>query len=250
MSGFLGTGAPFSADLNLILQLAMGGALLIGMVLARRRQYRAHKYCQSSVVLLNLVLIALIMAPHFHQQVQNQIPAQLGMSYYAVVTAHAMVGLVAELLGLYVLLVATTQLVPPRFRFNRFKPWMRTTLGLWWAVILIGVGTYYVWYIAPPSASTAAMKHPPGTKDIVLSNFKFQPKMVTVTAGTTIQWFDSQGIHRVHADGGVFRSAVLTAGRGYTFKLNRPGVYRYYCEFHGGPNGTGMSGRIVVKAHP
>jgi hypothetical protein len=48
MSGFLGTGATFRADLNLIVQIAMGLALLFGMYLAKRKKFRAHKYCQSS----------------------------------------------------------------------------------------------------------------------------------------------------------------------------------------------------------
>jgi uncharacterized membrane protein len=40
-------------------------ALLAGMVLARRRRHRAHAWCQSTVVLLNLVAIGLTMAPSF-----------------------------------------------------------------------------------------------------------------------------------------------------------------------------------------
>ena len=57
MNGFLGTGATLRADLNLCVQVTMGLALLVGMLLARRKQFRAHKYCQSSVMVLNLVMI-------------------------------------------------------------------------------------------------------------------------------------------------------------------------------------------------
>ena len=35
MKGFLGTGAPFGADLNLVAQLIMGSALIAGVLLAR-----------------------------------------------------------------------------------------------------------------------------------------------------------------------------------------------------------------------
>ena len=42
MKGFLGTGATFAADLNLIVQLAMGVALLAGAFLARRKRFSAH----------------------------------------------------------------------------------------------------------------------------------------------------------------------------------------------------------------
>src|SRR5262249_60732994 len=68
MNGFLGAGATWRADLNLVLQLLMGLALLLGMWLARRQRFRAHGICQSSVMLLNLLLIASIMLPSFPLQ--------------------------------------------------------------------------------------------------------------------------------------------------------------------------------------
>jgi len=39
MKGFLGTGATFGADLNLVVQLIMGVALAIGAILARQKRY-------------------------------------------------------------------------------------------------------------------------------------------------------------------------------------------------------------------
>jgi hypothetical protein len=41
-AGFLGTAAPLSADITLVIEIAMGLALVLGMVLARRHRYRAH----------------------------------------------------------------------------------------------------------------------------------------------------------------------------------------------------------------
>jgi uncharacterized membrane protein YozB (DUF420 family) len=143
MNGFLGTGATFRADLNLVVQIMMGLALLSGMFLARRKQFRAHKYCQSSVMLLNLVMIFLIMAPSFHKQVEPQLPGGLKEPYYLVSYVHAVLGTVAEVLGVYIVLVAATKVVPRKLRFKRYKPWMRTELVLWWLVVLIGVCTYY-----------------------------------------------------------------------------------------------------------
>jgi uncharacterized membrane protein YozB (DUF420 family) len=127
----------------------MGVSLAAGMVLARRRRFRAHMFCQSSVLLLNLPLIASIMFPSFHQQVQSQIPGGLGDSYFAVATVHAILGVAAQSLGLYIILVAGTSLVPQRFRFRRYKVWMWTELALWWVVLLSGVGVYHVWYGLP-----------------------------------------------------------------------------------------------------
>jgi uncharacterized membrane protein YozB (DUF420 family) len=147
--GFLKTAAPFNSDLVLVVEMGMGAALLVGTVLARRRHYRAHAWCQSAVVLLNLVLIALVMAPSFSRQVAWADPASLGDSYYAIAVAHAALGTVAELLGLYILLVAGTEILPKQIRFTRYKPWMRTALAVWWSVLLLGVGMYVRWYVVP-----------------------------------------------------------------------------------------------------
>ena len=122
-ASFLGTGATFRADLNLIVQLAMGAALLAGMFLARHKRFGAHKICQSSVMLLNLALIGFIMAPSFHTQVTPQIPAGLRDSYYLVATLHAGLGTLAELLGLYVVLVAATEWIPASLRFENWRLW-------------------------------------------------------------------------------------------------------------------------------
>ncbi|MGH7831018.1 MAG: DUF420 domain-containing protein [Candidatus Binatia bacterium] len=145
MNGFLGTGAPFSADVNLVIQLLMGTALLWGMMLARRKQYRAHGICQSSVMLLNLVMIFLIMAPAFQEGVAPGLPGELGKPYYWVPTFHAALGTIAQLLGLFIILRAGTNLLPQILRFENYKLWMRTELALWWATILIGIGSYMVW---------------------------------------------------------------------------------------------------------
>ncbi len=147
--GFLKTAAPFKTDLVLTMELVMGAALLAGIVLARRGHYRAHAWCQSGVVLLNLVLIAFIMAPSFSRQVAWAVPASLTDSYNAIAVAHGALGAVAALLGLYILLVAGTNILPRHIRFTRYKPWMRMTLALWWLVLLLGVGTYVRWYVVP-----------------------------------------------------------------------------------------------------
>jgi hypothetical protein len=41
--GFLGTGAPFGADLNLVVQLIMGLALIAGVLLAKQKRYTASR---------------------------------------------------------------------------------------------------------------------------------------------------------------------------------------------------------------
>jgi uncharacterized membrane protein YozB (DUF420 family) len=145
MNRFLGTGATLAANINIIIQLLMGIALLIGMILARRRCYRAHGICQGIVILLNLVMIALIMLPSFRLVVVPRLPGRVSKSYYSVATLHAALGGITELLGLYIVLRAGTNLLPKVLRFNNYKLWMRSVLVLWWTVIILGVSTYCLW---------------------------------------------------------------------------------------------------------
>jgi len=77
------------------------------------------------------------------------VPEGLHKWYFAVATIHALLGLTAELLGIYIVIVAGTRALPQRLRFKDWKLWMRTELMLWSIVVLTGLGTYYAWYIAP-----------------------------------------------------------------------------------------------------
>ena len=145
--GFLGTAAPRYADLVLILEISMGLALLAGALLARIRKFRAHACCQSVIVLVNLVIIAAVMVPSFRNQVAPKIPLRLGRPYYALATAHAAAGTVAECGGLYLVLAAGTKLLPAKLRITRYKLWMRLELAAWWATLILGVATYGRWYV-------------------------------------------------------------------------------------------------------
>ena len=166
-------------------------------------------------------------------------------------TIHAGLGTIAELLGLYIVLVAATSIVPKRLSFKRWKPWMRTELALWWLVIVLGIGTYYVWYVAPasnraPQSAAATMQ---SQKTLVrITNFQFQPKELSIAAGATVEWIDETGRHSVEADDGSFKSEVLTAGGRFEYRFDRPGVYSYYCGFHGDKGGKNMAGVIRVES--
>jgi uncharacterized membrane protein YozB (DUF420 family) len=139
----------FGADLNLVVHLIMGVALAIGAVLARQRCYRAHGICQTTVLLLNLLMIGLVMWPSFQQKVKPALSKGLHKWYYEAATIHAVLGITAELLGLYIVLVAGSNILPQCLRFRHWKWWMRTELALWVIVLLSGVGTYCAWYVAP-----------------------------------------------------------------------------------------------------
>lgn len=125
----------------------MGVGLLTGALLARLKRFRQHALCQSVIVLVNLLMIILTMLPSFRAHVAPRIPLKLGRAYYALATAHAALGTLAEVGGLYILVAVGTRLLPPRLRISNYKLWMRTVLALWWAVLLLGGATYARWYI-------------------------------------------------------------------------------------------------------
>lgn len=147
--GFLGTGAPFSADLNLVVQIGMGGALGAGAYLAKQGRYKAHGVCQATIMLLNVVMVALIMGPSFEQQLRPALSRGIHKWYYEVGIIHAAMGTMTETLGLYIVTVAGTQILPSWLRFKNWKRWMRTQLILWFIVLITGLGTYCAWYVAP-----------------------------------------------------------------------------------------------------
>jgi uncharacterized membrane protein YozB (DUF420 family) len=144
---FLETAAPPAANVVVALEIGMGLALLVGAWLARKRRFRQHAWCQSTVVLLNLAVIVVMMIPSFRVHVLPRIPARLGRAYYALATAHAALGIVTELAGLYILLSAGTSVLPEKLRITKYKAWMRTVLVLWWVVLLLGFATYARWYV-------------------------------------------------------------------------------------------------------
>lgn len=83
--------------------------------------------------------------------------------------------------------------------------------------------------------------------EVAIQGFNFEPGDVTIPVGTTVRWTNmGSGSHTVTADDGSFASDTLSNGGTFEFTFNNPGTYLYYCEFHGGPGGEGMSAVITV----
>lgn len=82
---------------------------------------------------------------------------------------------------------------------------------------------------------------------VKVSSFKFEPKVLTVAAGTTVEWVNDGGRHSVEADDGSFKSEALKQGDKFEHKFDKPGRYAYHCEFHGEKGGRDMAGTIIVR---
>src|SRR5438876_2964929 len=141
--GFLGRPSTFGADLNLLVQLALGLLLLIGLLLARRSRFAAHGLCQASTLVVTLVMTAIWMAPAYHNNYGPEI-FKLGNRVTTAAAAHVVTGSVALLVGIYVVLVAGTPVIPKALRFTNYKAWMRTLIVIWWLALSLGVLTYWL----------------------------------------------------------------------------------------------------------
>ncbi|MCI4349948.1 MAG: hypothetical protein L3K15_00300 [Thermoplasmata archaeon] len=148
MGFILGNKTPPYSDIVLVFEFAVAGLLVVGAFLAHRGHIRAHMYLQSSMVLVNIPVILAWMVPEYLAYVLPGLPGEIAKPFYWVPTVMLVAGAAAEALGIYIMLVAGTTLIPEKYRFRRYKRWMRTELILWWAVLLVGVSTYYVWYLS------------------------------------------------------------------------------------------------------
>ena len=153
MGGLFGTSAPVFSDLAAVAEIGLAVVLVVGMLIVRRGYIRAHMICQSSVVLVNLPIVLAWMVPQYLRGVLPDLPGELLEPYYLIPTLMLVAGAAAEALGLYILAVAGTSWIPERWRFRRYKLWMRTELALWWSVVVFGLTTYLVWYAGAPVSS-------------------------------------------------------------------------------------------------
>jgi uncharacterized membrane protein YozB (DUF420 family) len=140
--GFLHARSTLGGDVNLLAQLAVGLALVAGVVLARRGRYRAHGACQTTALALTLLLTVAWMGPAFRDVYEPSVERGVVTRATVAAATHVALGMLTLLLGGWVVLVAGTTLVSPRWRFRRYAPWMRTVFALWWVTMLFGVATY------------------------------------------------------------------------------------------------------------
>jgi len=140
-------GSRMASDINLVAQLLILAGLYVGFALARRRRFDQHANVQTAMVLINLPLIAFMMVPSFWEYI---IVGGRTTGFGPRLTiVHSALGLVVEIMALYLILQMRTKLVPRPLRVGNIKLAMRATLALWTVVVLMGVGIYVVGYVLP-----------------------------------------------------------------------------------------------------
>ena len=88
---------------------------------------------------------------------------------------------------------------------------------------------------SPMSTGTMAMD----SQTVMIQNFAFQPKDVTVKVGTKITWMNMDTApHTATASDGSFNTGNLTTGQSASVTFTKMGDYAYICAVH--PRMTGM----------
>lgn len=394
-------GTRTAADINLLAQVLILAGLLVGFFLARKKRFDHHANVQTAMVLVNLFLIASIMVPSFTNYVVASGTTTGRVAQLMMV--HGGLGLVVEIVALYLILRMRTSLIPKRFRLGNIKLAMRITLALWFALVVLGFGIYAERYLfqqevasapllefrqlgadlyvhaveledatgrnslaatkrhaehlinliegqngvdygdkdgdgrledpgdgigllarldavatavndpaiaeqagairqqldqivalsndlasaqqvaettdrateildlarlanadgvfridfaareagvaqAPELAIVAATPGAPGTVMIHEDKFRYSPASLTVPVGTTVVWVnDERSEHTVTAEDNDFDSRDQPFGESFSYTFSKPGIFHYYCRFHGDVGGVGMSGTITVE---
>jgi plastocyanin len=73
---------------------------------------------------------------------------------------------------------------------------------------------------------------------VMIDNFTFEPKELTVKVGTTVTWTNRDDIPHTVVSAGKFRSKTLDTDNSYSFTFTAAGEYKYFCSLH--PHMTGV----------
>jgi hypothetical protein len=148
--GFFGTKANWAADFTLLMGLIIAALFTVGFYLARQGKYEAHRWVQSTAVLLNLILVFWLMLLPFRDFVAApDNPAQLPAIALAVTRFHGLIGGSGLIFGTFVALRGNGLMIKP-LRFNNYKLFMRIAYGLYMAATLIGIIVYITWFVTNP----------------------------------------------------------------------------------------------------
>ena len=126
---------------------------------------------------------------------------------------------------------------------------LNRTVAVLGAALVVATGAVFVAYGGESESGASGPAAPAVAVDKVpITNFKFVPDAVTVAAGSTITWTNSDAAPHTATSGaspspdGLFDTGILKKGQSKEIKLTKPGTFEYYCELH-----AFMKGTVTVK---
>jgi len=128
------------SGVNLILQVCLTAALIVGIASVKRLKFSAHGYLMFLAVALNLPSIAIVMLPS-----TSRILAGASLNpFTAVVAAHSLLGAIAIGAGIYVMWIWRFR--KPGVSCFRSRGLMRALAPLWMVTVVLGAAMYYMLY--------------------------------------------------------------------------------------------------------
>jgi plastocyanin len=98
---------------------------------------------------------------------------------------------------------------------------------------------------AAPQTTGAKAAAPAETTQIVIDNFAFAPRELTVALGTRVTWVNHDDVPHTATSSvkpRAFDSGALDTDGTFSFVFKTPGTYEYFCAVH--PH---MTGKVIVK---
>lgn len=148
--GFLGTGASLASDLSLMAYLLLiVPAMLVGFFFARRKKFEPHhKMTMTTITLINWVIIFFLMMVSYREGVLPWVNYAPADPRVVLPTIHLITGLVAQLLGSYLVFRMWFEKVLPQWMMvKRIKRYMRFTLAMWLITATLGITIYFAFYV-------------------------------------------------------------------------------------------------------
>jgi len=148
--GFLGSNASLLADITLVVFILLVILMLIGFNFARRKMFVPyHKFTMTTIVIIIWIFIAFNMWVTYSSFAAD-VPAHLGELPFLLPTIHLIVGGIAQILATILLIrMWFEKQLPKALRFEPIKRYMRLTLALLLIKVVLGIGSYLTFDVAP-----------------------------------------------------------------------------------------------------
>jgi plastocyanin len=95
-----------------------------------------------------------------------------------------------------------------------------------------------------PGKTSKQSKAANNSRTVLIDQFLFQPSVVTVRIGETVEWKNAGSVSHTatSTDGKTFDSASIAPARSWRLKAVKKGTFNYVCTLH--PN---MKGKLIVQ---
>jgi plastocyanin len=121
---------------------------------------------------------------------------------------------------------------------------MNSRRAAWLSGIAIAVVVAFILMAGGQKGLASPGGPSPTSIEVKIDNFTFAPGTLTIAAGTTVVWTNSDDVpHTVVSDDKtIFKSRALDTGEKFSYTFTKPGKYDYFCSVH-----PKMTAEVVVQ---